>query len=59
MILMHLLKCFPTTKNNDLETLSTLPFYHQDPFDRMIIAQSKTKNLNIISTDSQVQMYFM
>lgn len=44
---------------NYLETLSTLPFHHQDPFDRMIIAQSKTKNLNIISTDSQVQMYFM
>ena len=23
---------------NDLETLLTLPFHHQDPFDRMIIA---------------------
>ncbi|WP_162340105.1 type II toxin-antitoxin system VapC family toxin [Cyclobacterium salsum] len=27
----------------DLETLQTLPFHHQDPFDRMIISQAKSK----------------
>ena len=38
---------------NDLETLLQLPFHHQDPFDRIIIAQSKTKGLEIITNDSQ------
>ena len=42
---------------NDLETLLQLPFHHQDPFDRMIIAQSKTKGLEIITNDSQFDNY--
>lgn len=42
---------------NDLETLLSLPFHHQDPFDRLIIAQSKTKALEIITNDSQVKKY--
>jgi PIN domain nuclease of toxin-antitoxin system len=43
---------------NDLETLQTLPFYHQDPFDRIIVSQAKTKNLEIITNDSMVLKYF-
>jgi len=43
---------------NDLETLQTLPFHHQDPFDRIIIAQVKTKFLEIITNDSMVMKYF-
>ena len=43
---------------DDLETLLTLPFHHQDPFDRLIIAQSKTKALGIITNDEQVKRYF-
>ncbi len=31
--------------------LSSLPFYHRDPFDRMIISQSIINNLLIISKD--------
>ncbi len=42
----------------DLETLQTLPLHHQDPFDRIIISQVKTKSLEIITNDSQVQKYF-
>ena len=42
---------------DDLETLLKLPFHHQDPFDRMIIAQSKTKALGIITNDSQIDKY--
>jgi PIN domain nuclease of toxin-antitoxin system len=42
---------------DDLETLLTLPLHHQDPFDRLIIAQSKTKALEIITNDSQVEKY--
>lgn len=42
---------------DDLETLLTLPFHHQDPFDRMIIAQSKTKSVEIITNDAQIEKY--
>lgn len=42
----------------DLETLLQLPFHHQDPFDRMNVAQGKTKNLEIITNDSQIIKYF-
>lgn len=42
---------------DDLETLLVLPFHHQDPFDRLIIAQSKTKGLEIITDDSQIKQY--
>jgi len=43
---------------NDLEKLQTLPFHHQDPFDRIIIAQVKTKFLEIITNDTMVMKYF-
>ncbi|HSI78050.1 MAG TPA: type II toxin-antitoxin system VapC family toxin [Lunatimonas sp.] len=42
----------------DLEMLLTLPFHHQNPFDRLIIAQSRTKAIEIITNDSQIRMYF-
>lgn len=32
--------------------LTTLPFHHRDPFDRMLIAQSLTENMPIISVDT-------
>jgi PIN domain nuclease of toxin-antitoxin system len=41
----------------DLETLLNLPFYHQDPFDRLIIAQAKTKKMEMITDDLNVQKY--
>lgn len=43
---------------NDLETLLHLPFHHQDPFDRLIIAQAKTKSLELITNDRLVSKYF-
>ncbi len=41
----------------DLETLLSLPFHHQDPFDRLIIAQGKTKAMEIITNDPQIKKY--
>lgn len=32
--------------------VASLPFYHRDPFDRMIIAQSQSEKLPIISKDA-------
>ena len=43
---------------DDLDMLQRLPFHHQDPFDRLIIAQTKAKSLEIISNDWQVNKYF-
>lgn len=41
----------------DLDALLKPPFHHQDPFDRIIIAQAKTKSLEIITNDHQMQKY--
>lgn len=43
---------------DDLETLLKLPFYHQDPFDRIIISQVQTKSFEIITNDNQILKYF-
>jgi PIN domain nuclease of toxin-antitoxin system len=40
-----------------LDVLTTLPFYHKDPFDRMIIAQSQAENIPILSHDSAFDDY--
>lgn len=41
----------------DTLLLSSLPFYHKDPFDRMIISQSITNKCSIISKDSYFNLY--
>ena len=41
----------------DLDTLQNLTLHHQDPFDRMIIAQAITKNMTILTNDSKFQQY--
>ena len=37
--------------------VSTLPLHHRDPFDRMLIAQSLTENIPIISADAAFDAY--
>ena len=37
--------------------LRDLPLHHRDPFDRMIIAQSITENLTVISKDKNFSLY--
>lgn len=34
-----------------INSVCIMPFYHRDPFDRLIIAQSQVEKLPIISTD--------
>ena len=46
----------PITFEDTLQ-LSTLPFYHSDPFDRIIISQAKENNLILISRDSNFAQY--
>ena len=40
-----------------LDELAKLPFHHKDPFDRLIIAQSITKNISIVSKDNAFKHY--
>lgn len=41
----------------DALTISTLPFLHRDPFDRMLIAQAINNNFTIITKDSLFAPY--
>jgi PIN domain nuclease of toxin-antitoxin system len=40
-----------------LAQLATLPLYHRDPFDRMLIAQAMVENIPIISADTAFDTY--
>lgn len=40
-----------------LEQLKRLPFHHKDPFDRLIIAQSLTENIPILTKDELFKRY--
>lgn len=42
-----------------LKINATLPFHHRDPFDRLIIAQSITENIPIVSVDSAFGQYLV
>jgi PIN domain nuclease of toxin-antitoxin system len=37
--------------------ISTLPIHHQDPFDRILIAQAQMEELPILSADPQFGKY--
>lgn len=42
---------------DNLVKLTTLPFHHRDPFDRLIIAQGLVEGLPIISVDTIFDTY--
>lgn len=42
---------------NHLALISTLPFHHNDPFDRLLIAQAITENIPILSRDIAFDTY--
>lgn len=37
--------------------LTSLPFHHRDPFDRMLIAQAKVESIDLVSNDSALDAY--
>ena len=39
------------------QVLSSLPFHHSDPFDRMIIAQALSEKLDVITHDDKFGLY--
>lgn len=38
-------------------TVGTLPYHHNDPFDRLLIAQAVTENIAIVSIDVAFNLY--
>ena len=40
-----------------LQKLLTIPFYHRDPFDRIIIAQGLSENFTIVTKDKNFESY--
>ncbi|MEQ9550436.1 MAG: type II toxin-antitoxin system VapC family toxin [Coleofasciculus sp. G3-WIS-01] len=45
------------TKFSHYEVLQHLPFHHQDPFDRLIIAQAKAEDYIIVTNDNRFKLY--
>ncbi|MGH8682269.1 MAG: type II toxin-antitoxin system VapC family toxin [Burkholderiales bacterium] len=39
------------------EAAATLPPFHRDPFDRMLVAQAQTEGLSLVSRDPAVRQY--
>jgi PIN domain nuclease of toxin-antitoxin system len=37
--------------------LTSLPLHHRDPFDRLLVAQSLTENMPLISSDARLDQY--
>ena len=40
-----------------IEPLTTLPFHHNDPFDRLIVATSLVDKLTLVSADAIFDAY--
>ena len=44
-------------KTEHILAMDGLPFHHKDPFDRLLIAQSKLENLTIVTLDPEFPAY--
>jgi len=40
-----------------VEIVETLPFFHRDPFDRMLIATAKAEGMTILTVDENIHKY--
>lgn len=38
--------------------IQTMEFHHRDPFDRMLISQAISENMNLVSVDKIADLYF-
>jgi PIN domain nuclease of toxin-antitoxin system len=39
------------------QELLSMPLYHRDPFDRLIIAQARVEKLTVVTSDSHLSVY--
>ena len=47
---------FPITTEH-IEIIETLPFFHRDPFDRMLVATALSNDMTILTVDSNIPKY--
>ena len=40
-----------------LTAVQKLPFYHRDPFDRLLVATAQTENITLVSADENIRKY--
>ena len=52
----HGVRVLPIT-SEDCERTRALPHIHEDPFDRMIVAQALVRNMPIVTKDENIQKY--
>ena len=50
------LEVLPITRAH-IFALDSLPFYHKDPFDRLLIAQSIVEDVTIVTADPKLSAY--
>jgi PIN domain nuclease of toxin-antitoxin system len=50
------IRLFPLEPRH-IEPLTTLPFHHKDPFDRLIVATSLVEKLTLVSADAILDAY--
>jgi len=50
------MEVLPITIENTLY-VSQLPFYHKDPFDRLLVAQAVNENMILVSRDEAIPLY--
>ena len=55
-LVINAIQSLPIKMSHALHTYS-LPIYHRDPFDRIIIAQAQLEGLPILTSDSQIAKY--
>ena len=55
-IRINAIQWLPVEMGHCLE-LTKLPFHHQDPFDRMLIAQATVEDLQLLSRDGRLSAY--
>lgn len=53
---MNTLTLLPITLPH-IECVAQLPLFHKDPFDRMIVAQSLTESIPVVSADAVLDNY--
>jgi len=50
------IEILPITIEHTIQ-VSQLPFHHNDPFDRLLVAQSISENMILLSKDEKFKMY--
>ena len=52
----NFIKFLPITKEH-CNYLTELPFHHRDPFDRLLVAQTKIEEMSLLSSNSRLKKY--